>query len=161
MKRAFALAVAVACHLAAHASPVPAFLTGSWSTSASPNDDRGAHNDLYLEADGYGVIVFSTAAAPIAGDDKSSARVIMGFPLRSTFERVTLTLHPFLPNAKPGENAENLSQAVFTCRYEAVSSTLTCTDPDGKVSAMRRYSEKIPNEVTRMIEAVRAQAGKP
>ena len=163
-KRALMLAIAAAVHLAAHADTLPARLTGTWSTSTSPETERAAHNEFYLEADGFGAAVGSAPAVRLAGavDDRTPGpRAVIGFPLRGSADGDTLTLHPFAPKGTSADQATRAAAIAIACRYDADLVVLTCTGPDGKPFTMQRHSATVPDEVARMIAALRAQASAP
>jgi hypothetical protein len=164
IKRALMLTVAVAAHLAAHADTLPARLTGTWSTSATPETDRAAHNEIYLEADGFGAAVGSAPAVRLANgvDDGTPApRAVLGFPLRASSDGDALTLHAFPPNSTAAEQAAKAARLTIACRYDPGAAALACTGPDGKAFIMHRHSETVPDDVARVIASVRAQLPTP
>jgi hypothetical protein len=157
MKRVITLTLAVAWHLAAHADTLPAWLTGTWSTSSTPAHDLDAHNDVHLEADGFGIAVGSTKAVQVpdsAGTTGQTGRVVLGFPVRAAIDGDTLTLTPIVP----GEMAARMT---LSCRYDAAAPALTCTGPDGVSFHMRRLNDTVDTEVAKMIANFRAQAVQP
>jgi hypothetical protein len=73
-------------------------LAAMLSTAAAAH--LAAHNEFYLEADGFGAAVGSTPAVRLAGavdDGAPGPRAVIGFPLRASSDGDALTLHAFAP----------------------------------------------------------------
>lgn len=158
------LATTAAAHLAAQADTLPARLTGTWSTSAAPETEREAHNEFYLEADGFGAAVGSAPAVRLAGavdDGTPGPRAVLGFPLRASSDGDALTLHAFPPNSTADEQAAQAARLTIACRYDTGTAALACTGPDGKSFTMHRHSETVPDDVARVIASIRGQLPKP
>lgn len=163
MKRALALALAAACQFPAMAEEViPAQLTGVWGTAESLFAGTTAQTELYLYADGFGLMIGASAPAVISsGPDKGKPgmRITMGIPLWAKFDGTTLTGQLFNPG-NPQDAGPTLS-----CRYEETGPALRCTAPDGSASVMKRRSSSLDPEIVKKIDemriALRAQAGKP
>lgn len=162
MKRALALALAAACQFPAMAEEViPSQLTGVWGTAESLFAGTTGQLELYLYADGFGLMIGSSAPSVISsGPDKGKPgmRITMGIPLWAKFDGATLTGQLFNPS-NPQDTAPPLS-----CRYEETGPALRCTTPDGRASVMKRRSSSLNPEIVQMIDemriALRAYAGK-
>lgn len=156
-----AFALALALHLSARAADVlPARVTGSWSTAASPEAANGAQTAMHLRADGYGLLVGTAPAKRIAGvdDGKPLPQIVMGFPVRATLHGDALHLQPFLPKGAPADQAALAARASMTCRYDAPGSTFTCTGPDNTPFVLRREAATLAPDVAGAIAAMKAQA---
>jgi len=161
MKRTFALALAIAWHLAAHAADlIPADVAGSWGTAASLDAGDTEQSVLHLQADGYGMMAGSTPPAKRmdgVDDGKPGPRAVIGFPVRATLDGDTLQLRPFLPRGAPAEQAAQAARVVLTCRHDAAGLTLACTVPDGKTLILHRLGAALPPEAKEMLTALKAQ----
>jgi hypothetical protein len=161
VKRALLLGLAVAWQLTAHAADViPAHLTGVWGTAESLYAGTTGQSELHLQADGFGVLVGSSASPTLSsGPDKGKPgpRVVMGFPVRATWDGDIVTVAVFMPGEKniPGP---------LPCRHEASGATLTCTMPDRGESVMKRRSTTLPVDSVKLLKEMQAwlalEAGK-
>ena len=149
MPGALLLMLAAAMPLPADAAgQLPPWLAGSWGTAESLHAGSTGQTELYLEADGFGVMGASSAPARRLGGaeaGKPDARAIIGLPVRATFDGSTLVIRPFLP---PGRQAGQ----DIVCRYDAAGPSLACVDVEG---SMRRRSDTVPAEAGAIIEALR------
>ena len=137
------------------AETLPRHLTGTWGTGASLYEGTGPQNDLYLQADGHGVLAGSTSA-PVRvdgkDDGKPAPRGIIGFPVRAVWEGDVLTVRPFFHDPVQAAKAARL---VIPCRYSVEEGTLACAGLGGVAIIMRQRSAEIPDDVERMIDAAR------
>ena len=86
-------------------------------------------------------------------------RIVMGLPLRATFEGDMLKAQPFVPagSVRPGDKGPTPEQMAFTCRYTAQAQTLTCTvGPERVEMLMKRYLETVPAETEKMLRKLPA-----
>jgi hypothetical protein len=162
MKRALVLALAAACRLPAMADElIPSQLTGVWGSAESLFAGTTAQAELYLYADGFGLMIGSSAPSVISsGPDKGKPgmRITMGVPLRAKFDGATLTGQYFNPN-NPQDTGPTLS-----CRYEETGPALHCTGLDKSTMIMKRRSSSLAPDIVQKIDemriALRAYAGK-
>jgi hypothetical protein len=154
-------ALALALHLSAHAADMlPAHVTGSWSTAATPDAANGAQTAMHLQADGYGLLIGTAPTKRIAGvdDGKPLPQIVMGFPVRATLDGDTLRLQPFLPKGAPADQAALAARASMTCRYDAAGATFACTGPDNTPFVLRREAATLAPDVAGAVAAMKAQA---
>ena len=156
LKRAQVLMVCGCLHFSAHAAdPLPANLTGTWATGKSLYDGSDKQTEMYLLADGFGLLAGSTTPAQRADgsdDGKPGPRAIIGFPVRANVTSDGLLVKPFLPN---GVQSAKLEKASFPCLYSVTSQTLTCNAPTGETFTMRRRSETVPEDALRTIAEIK------
>jgi hypothetical protein len=158
MKYALTLALAVSWHpLADAAGPLPSDLTGTWSTGKSPYVNGTKQIDMYLEANGSGVLAGSTAPARNVNgaDDETSGRsMLLGMRIQAALEGDILKARPFPAG---GRNAEEAARMTLICHYDVAGPNLICMDPNGVTINMQRRSETITADVAEMRAAIRAQ----
>jgi hypothetical protein len=162
MKLAITLTLAIAWHMnVCAADALPDALIGAWSTSTAPAHDLDEHNDIQLEADGFGIAIGSSKAAQVAGGTGGAgqtARVILGFPFRATLDGDKLTLRAYWPGKIDEAQAAHMT---IVCRYDMAAPVLTCTLPNGVTAVMRQRPDMVNAESAKMIAAVRAQFSAP
>ena len=157
MPRGLTIALLLAWPVAAQAQSLPPRLTGAWHGTAPDKPTQSV--DLYLAADGLGLMVGSVEATPMPGaviePGKPAPRIVAGLPARATLEGQTLTLQPFLPGAKP-EPVKPMAQPAFTCQVDDPS--MTCSGPDRSNFVLTRTGESLPDDAAAMIGQLRAAA---
>ncbi|MTW01514.1 hypothetical protein [Pseudoduganella ginsengisoli] len=146
-------------HVAAQAAfELPDHLTGTWGTGASLYDGTGPQGDLYLMADGQGVMAGS-GPAPVRVDGKDdgklAVRAVIGFAVRSTWQDDVLTIKPYTDDPVQAAKLERV-QAHFTCTYDPAVPSLACTTyPTHELFVFKRRSADVPAEIVRMLGAPR------
>lgn len=159
MKRGLLLGLAIAWQMPAlGADPIPPHLTGVWATADSLYAGTTAQSELYLQADGSGMIIGSPPPpvrldGPERGTAAQNMRAVLGLPLRAVAEAEVLTLHPFWKGAGPGAE-----KAGFSCRYLAQGPALACVGSDRRDMLMKRRSSTVPPDAVAAIGAVFAEA---
>ncbi|SFC62697.1 hypothetical protein [Massilia yuzhufengensis] len=165
-KRAILFALAAWQLSATAADVIPAHLVGVWGTAESLYAGTTAQAELYLQADGTGMLVGSSAPALHAtGADKGkpdpTMRVVLGVPLRATLEGDVLSAQPF---GMPGDRMPPPEEIRVACRYDGASATLACKGPKPPDMLMKRRSATLPAEAVKAISdvfiAAAAYAGK-
>lgn len=161
MKRGLLLGAALAWQLSAHAADtIPAHLAGVWSTAESLYAGTTEQSELYLLADGTGVIAFSSKPAThTAGPDKGkpapNMRIIMGSLLHAVADGDELVLKPF---GAPRDRIPRSDRVPISCHLEASGPSLVCSRPGEPGMVMKRRSETVPQEMARMIAGGFAEA---
>jgi hypothetical protein len=164
VKRALLLGLAVvAANSANAANAIPDHLTGVWGTAESLWAGTVAQFELQLQADGFGMFAVSTKPATRTDGkdhDGPAPRVIMGLPLRATFEGNVLTAQPFIPPGirRSGDNAPRPEEMRFSCRYQAESLSMTCSGPKQAEVVVKRRSETLPVQTTELLKQMQAVA---
>lgn len=159
MKRGLLLGLAIAWQMPAlGADPIPPHLAGVWATADSLYAGTTAQSELYLQADGSGMIVGSAPPpvcldGPARGTAAANMRAVLGLPLRAVAEAEVLTLHPFWKGTGPGAQ-----QARFSCRYLAQGPALACVGSDKRDMLMTRRSSTLPPDAVAAIDAIFAEA---
>lgn len=161
MKRVL-LALVAACALPALADDlVPSHLTGMWGTADSLFAGTTEQAEIYLQADGFGLLAGSSAPSTItSGPDKRKPgpRVTLGVPFRSGLDGATLTIVPFNPGYRKDRGPSVI------CRYQEADATLHCNVDDKKSWIMKQRSAALDPQTLQMIDemktALRAYAGK-
>jgi len=159
---ALALALARAWSLPVMAGEtMPAHLTGVWGTAESLDAGTTAQAELYLEADGFGLLIGSSPPGVFtAGPDKGKpvGRITMGLPFRARLEEGTLVVLPFNPG-NPDDTGPTTR-----CRYQAMDAVLHCTTPGHGTLLLKRRSAPMDANMAGLIDemriALRAHAGK-
>lgn len=161
MKRALLLGVAAAWQLSARAADaIPPHLTGVWSTAESLYGGTTGQSELYLLADGRGVIAFSSkpgvhSTGPDKGKPAPNMRVILGSLLRAAVDGDTLILRPF---GTARDRVPEPERITISCRHEASGPALACDTPGEPGTLMKRRSETVPQEMAGMIAGGFAEA---
>lgn len=161
------MALAGAWHAcAAAADGLPAHLSGAWGTAESLYAGTVAQYELLLLADGFGSFTGSSRPAThISGPDKGKPapdrRVVLGLPLRATFEGDILKVQPFIPagHVRPRGDRPTAEQLAFTCRYEETKKILRCSGvgPQRMEMVMKRYLDALPAETLEMLGKLQAR----
>jgi hypothetical protein len=155
--RMFMLVLAVSWPaLASTAGPLPPQITGTWGMEKTPDMHGTKHVDMYLEANGSGMLVGSTIHTKhINGtdDEKSGPQSFISMPIETALQGDTLTTRPF---DSSGRYAEEVARMTLTCHYEASGPTLRCADRRGVIISMQRRSETITADVAEMLAVIRA-----
>ena len=138
------------------ADTVPPQLTGTWGTAASLYAGTTGQSQMFLDADGLGMLVGSTGPAHRldgVDDGKPGPRALVGFLLHVTVDGNTLTARPFTMNPR---DADMMARAniTLTCRHDPAAATLACTGPNG-TTAIHRQSATVPADVAPMLRQAR------
>lgn len=141
----------IAAPLLTNAAPhlLPA-LTGTWSSLSTPFGHGTKKIDLYLEADGTGMLIGSTTSRHTnAGADKALAPdAILGMRISATLDGDILTTRPSAPT---GGNVRAVADMTLKCKYDAPGSTLQCTDPQGVTINLQRSSASMTADVAQIL----------
>jgi hypothetical protein len=132
---------------ASAADVLPEYLIGTWGTGSSLYDGASRQTEMYLLADGYGVLAGSTAAPRrIDGidDGKPGPRAIIGFPVQATLDGNALSVRVLLPKEQQGSKKVGMG---MSCQYESAGPKLVCAGPDGVSTMMARRSESVAEEI--------------
>lgn len=162
MRRALLLGIAATWQVTAAAQDIiPAHLAGVWGTAESLYVGTAAQSELYLQADGLGVVRSSSKAPARIGGTPSAEpepRLIVGLPLRARLDGNVLMAQPFLPPGllPPGHKAPDMDAMKMSCRYQAQEATLTCIGPDRVEMVMKRRSETLPPEAMELLKQMQA-----
>lgn len=159
MKNAIPFLLGMLWLMPAQAAPVlPGHIAGSWGTADSLYAGDTEQVQLFLEADGLGMLAGS-GKPPINKDGSKIAgiapRPIMAMPVRAVLNEDVLTLQPFLLGKAEAEKAKKLT---FACRLEAAGPTLQCLGPDGKAFALKRLGDTVVAENAKQIGVIRDHA---
>ncbi|WP_139236531.1 hypothetical protein [Rugamonas rubra] len=142
--------------LAASAADVlPDYLIGTWGTGSSLYDGASQQAEIYLLADGFGMMAGSTAAARRMDgidDGKPGPRAIIGFPVQATLDRNSLSVRRLLPKEQQGSKKDGMG---ISCQYESEGPKLACAGPDGVSMMMTRRSESVAKEIVLNIAEIR------
>jgi hypothetical protein len=141
--------------LACAALPLPASLTGTWSSTGLQYADSTRKLELYLGTNGVGVLfglVNPTKGAQIR-------RQFGAMPILATLEGDVLVTRPLPPDEKDAAALARMSaRMTLTCHYDSVGSALTCTDPNGVKMDLQRQSENLTAELVEALTILRSQA---
>jgi hypothetical protein len=140
---------------ASAADVLPDYMTGTWGTGSSLYEGANKQSEIYLLADGFGMLAGSTPAARrIDGidDGKPGLRAIIGFPIRATLDGNTLSVRTLLPKDRRGLKDNGIT---IPCQYESEGPKLACVGPDGVSIGMTRRSESVAEENVLTIDAIR------
>lgn len=155
--RMFMLVLAVSwLPLASIAAPLPPHITGTWGMEKTPDVDLIKHLDMYLEANGSGVLIGSITQAKVINgtdDEKSIPQSFISTPIEAVLQGDMLTTRPSDPS---GRYADEVARMTLTCHYEATDPTLRCADRNGVIISLRRHSEAITADVAKMLAVIRA-----
>jgi hypothetical protein len=125
-------------------------MVGTWSTAESADEKGTRHLELYVGADGAGVLVgFVTPAGGAHG-----TRQFMAMPIQATLEGAVLVTRPSMADEK---HAQQATRMTLTCRYDSLRLALACTDPNGVGITMQRRSESMTAELAEALAIVRSQ----
>ena len=148
MKCALTLAIALAWPtLSGAAEPLSPHLTGTWSTGKLPHTEGSKQVDLYLKADGFGVLLGSRYAQAATGTP-SHPDQFLAMPIEATLEGDTLTTRPVVP---ANRHSAEVASKTLVCQYAARGPALACADPQGVVIDMQRQSDTITADVATML----------
>ena len=140
--------------LSGAATPLPPQLAGTW-TERSPYAGGTRQIDLYLEADGSGMLFGARTPGPAAGTGaKVEAPAFLALPIAATLDGDVLTTRPSMTDNDPAGDAARMT---LTCRVAANGANLRCTDPAGVVVAMERRSPTATADVAERLALVRAK----
>lgn len=140
--------------LSGAATPLPPQLAGTW-TERSPFAGGTRQIDLYLEADGSGMLFGARTPGPAAaGTDKVEPTAFLAMPIEATLDGDVLTTRPSMT---ANDRAGDAARMTLTCRVAATGPDLRCTDPAGVVIAMQRRSGTATADVADRLALVRAQ----
>ena len=153
MKYLFACALVASWpSLSGAATPLPPQLAGTW-TERSPFAGGMRQVDLYLEADGSGMLFGARTPGPRAGADaKAEAPAFLAMPIEATLDGDVLTTRPTMTDNDPTGDTARMT---LTCRVDATGPALRCTDPAGAVVAMRHRSATATADVAERLALVR------
>ena len=132
----------------------PSRLIGTWASAESLYAGDTGQSELYLESDGFGIMVGSTKPAMLVDGSASThpgPRAIIGFPIRASLDGDAITLVPTILDKKNG----NGPAFGIACRYEEDVPALVCATPEGLLTLKRR-SENLSAEVVQTITQLRA-----
>lgn len=141
---------------ASAADVLPDYLIGTWGTASSLYDGANKQTEIYLLADGFGMLAGSTPAARrIDGidDGKPGPRAIIGFPVRTTLDGNALSVRLLLPKEQQELKKGDLG---ISCQYESDGPKLVCAGPDGVSMMMNRRSESVAKEIVLNVAEIRA-----
>ena len=161
MKCALTLAIALAWpSLSGAAEPLPPHLTGTWSTGKLAHAEGSKQVDLYLKADGFGVLLgsrYAQAATGTAGA-RSHPDQFLAMAIEATLEGDMLTTRPVVPDNR---HSAEVASKTLVCQYAARGPALACADPQGVVIDMQRQSDTITADVATMLGILSEQGKRP
>jgi len=153
MKYLFACVLAASWpSLSGAATPLPPRLAGTW-TERSPFAGGMRQIDLYLEADGSGMLFGARMPVPTAGAGAQvEVPAFFAMPIEATLDGDVLTTRPTMTD---NDAAADAARMTLTCRVDATGPGLRCTDPTGAVVAMQRRSATATADVANRLALVR------
>lgn len=141
---------------AAGTRTTPPHLLGIWSTAESLFSGDTEQSQLYIAADGLGLIVGSSKppqrmdGTPLG----QNARVVLGFPLRVAVTGDTLTARLIIDDPR---EAHEVERSKIICHYEVAGPALRCVMPLGPPVRMIRRSAALHEESEDMLAETRAR----
>ena len=139
----------LACHNGALAAqPLPASLTGTWSTGETPFEGGTRQIDLYLEPGGTAVMV---GARRYAGK-LQALPLRIGMPMRTTLDGNQLQARALPADIRPPQRPEDMT---LSCKVAQAS--LVCHDPRGATLEMTRRSDSATADIVQMQAAIGRQ----
>lgn len=133
---------------------LPNSLTGTWSSKNLQYADSTRLMELYLGADGIGVLI--GYVNPNAGEQV--ARQFGAMPIQATLEGEVLTTRPLPADEKfTADIARMAADMTLICQYDGSASTLVCADPKGVKLALQRRSERFTPELAEALTILRSQ----
>lgn len=142
------------CALAPRSTPP--HLLGTWGTADSLREGDTAQTQMYIAADGLGLIVGSSPpptrldGMPIG---PNPPRVIMGFPLRVAVSGDILVARIVLFDPR---EAHEVERNKIVCRYEFAGPVLSCRMPRDQPIRMTRRDMPLSEDAERLLAQIRA-----
>jgi len=140
--------------LASATVPLPASLTGTWSSTGLQHADSTRQLELYLGTNGVGVLIGFVNPSKGA----QVARQFGAMPIQATLEGDVLVTRPLPADEKDAAAVARMSAGMtLTCHHDSSASTLTCADPNGVKMELQRSSENLTAELAEALTVLRSQ----